>query len=272
LARDFNPTVVKLLKEFADQARDDEAYLEHQASECARTWRVRDGAQEKIPLRALVAFPAAIERRVLRQMIGAVRGSLRGVTREHVEALRRLARESQSGRRLPLPGKVTARKDFDWLVVARDGTPASGPFAYLVTVPGTVQVPEMGITFRFKIVHTGEQGGAYNKNGAVSLDGRKLSGKLVLRNWRAGDRFRPFGSRRVWKLKELFRRRKIEVGARSHWPVLECDGQIVWVRGFSPDAGAAPPTTGAVLMIEEEALQPQAAPISGGERREPRQV
>jgi len=34
--------------------------------------------------------------------------------------------------------------------------------------------------------------------------------------------------------------------------VLECDGQIVWVRGFSPDAGAATPTTGAVMTIEEE--------------------
>ncbi|MGO9274204.1 MAG: tRNA lysidine(34) synthetase TilS [Terriglobia bacterium] len=251
LARDFNPAVVKLLKEFADQARDDEACLEQQASECARTWRVREGAQEKIPLRALLGFPAAIERRVLRQMVGAVRGSLRGVTRERVEALRRFARESQSGRRLVLPGGVTIRKNFDWLVVAREVTPASGGFAYPVTVPGTVEVPEMGMTFCFKIVSTGEHGGAYNKSGAVSLDGKKLSGKLVLRNWRAGDRFRPFGSRRVCKLKELFRQRKIEAGARSHWPVLECDGEIVWVRGFSPDAGAAPPTTGAVLTIEE---------------------
>ncbi|HMD97542.1 MAG TPA: tRNA lysidine(34) synthetase TilS [Terriglobia bacterium] len=252
LARDFNPTVVKLLKEFADQARDDEAYLEQRASECARTWRVREGAQERIPLRALVEFPAAIERRVLRQMIGAVRGGLRGVTREHVEALRRFARESQSGRRLALPGKVTARKDFDWLVVALEVAPASGLYAYPVTVPGTVRVPETGTTFRFKIVSTGQQEGAYNKNGVVYLGGRKLSGKLVLRNWRAGDRFRPFGSRRIWKLKELFRRRKIEARARLYWPVLECDGQIVWVRGFSPDAGAATPTTGAVMTIEEE--------------------
>jgi len=252
LARDFNPAVVKLLKEFADQARDDEAYLEQQASECARAWRVREGAQEKISLRALLGFPAAIERRVLRQIVGAVRGDLRGVTREHVEVLRRFARESQSGRRLMLPGKVTARKDFDWLVVALEAPSAPGSFAYPVTAPGSVEVPELGMTFRFKIVVTGEEGSAYNKNGIVCLYGRKLAGKLVLRNWRPGDRFRPFGSRRVCKLKELFRQRKIEAGARSHWPVLECDGEIIWVRGFSPDAGPAPSATGAVLTIEEE--------------------
>ena len=252
LARDFNPAVVKLLKELADQARDDEAYLEQQASEYARPWRVREGAEERIPLRALLGFPAAIERRVLRQMIGAVRGSLRGVTREHVEALRRFARESQSGRRLVLPGKVTARKDFDWLVVALEVPPASGGFAYPVTVPGTVQVPELRMTFSFKIVPTAEPGGAYNKDGEVYLDEHRLSGKLVLRNWRAGDCFRPFGSRKVWKLKELFRQRKIEAGARSHWPVLECDGEIVWVRGFSGVAGAAPAAPGAILTIEEE--------------------
>jgi tRNA(Ile)-lysidine synthase len=255
LTRDFNPAVVKLLKELADQARDDEAYLEHRASECARTWRVSEGALEKIPLRALAEFPVAIERRVLRQMISAVRGGLRGVTREHVEALRRFARESQSGRRLGLPGKVTARKDFEWLVVALEGTPASGPFAYPVTVPGTVRVAETGSTFHFKIVPIREPGEAYNNNGVVSLGGRKLSGKLVLRNWRAGDRFRPFDSRRVWKLKELFRQRKIDVRARSHWPVLECNGEVVWVRGFSPDASAVPATTGAVLTIEEESQE-----------------
>jgi len=265
LARDFNPAVVKRLKEFADQARDDEAYLERQAAECARTLRVREGTQEKIPLRALVAFPAAIERRVLRQMLAAVRGNLRGVTRDHVEALRHFVRESQSGRRLALPGKVTARKDFDWLVVGLEATPSSGPFAYPVTVPGKVQVPEMGMTFRFKIVAPEEQGSAYNKDGVVYLDGRRLSGKLVLRNWRAGDRFRPFGSRRDCKLKELFRQRKIEAGSRSHWPVLECDGEIVWVRGFSPDTNAALPRVGAVLTIEEEANGPQAAGISSAD-------
>ena len=283
LARDFNPAVVKLLKEFADRARDDEAYLEQQAAEQARAWRVREGAEERIPLRALIEFPPAIERRVLRQMIGAARGSLQGVTREHVEALRRLARESQSGRRLVLPGRVIARRNFDWLVISpglgvgqraaalnrksattddehkaascrtlKPATAAAGCFEYPVTAPCTVEVRELGLTLRFKIVGAAEERAAYNDNGAVYLHGRKLSGKLILRNWRAGDRFRPCGSRRAWKLKELFRQKKIDTAERAHWPVLECDGEIVWVRGFSPAGAAFAQATGAVMMIEEE--------------------
>ena len=309
LAHDFNPAVVKLLRDFADLARDDEDYMEQQAAERAQAWRVREGALEKIPLQALLGFPAAIERRVLRQMIGAVRRDSGSINREHVEAVRRLARESQSGRRLSLPGGVTVLRDFDWLVVApgssvvspallsheirgetlvsRTGAdsglgvrgwqkrgsdpgglsanlesriPNPGPFsrsavvcfAYEVTPPAIVEVRELGLTFHFKILGAKEVGSAYNNNGVAYLDGRKLAGELILRNWRAGDCFRPLGSLRVRKLKELFRERKIEAGARLRWPVLECDGKIVWVRGFPPGAETVPQPMGPVLAIEEE--------------------
>jgi len=77
---------------------------------------------------------------------------------------------------------------------------------------------------------------------------------LVLRNWRAGDAYRPAGSRKVRKLKELFRERKVPREQRRLWPVLECDGQIVGVLGFPPASGvAASGECEEVLVLEEEA-------------------
>jgi tRNA(Ile)-lysidine synthase len=268
VARDFNPAIVRLLKSFADQTRDDEAYLEQQASERARAWRVREGTEEKIPLRPLVEFPPAIERRVLRQMIAGVRGGLQGVTREHVEALRRFAREAQSGRQLALPGGVVARKEFDWLVVSPEPGPAGKPFAYPVAVPGSVAVADLGLTFHFKIVGADGLREAYNEKGVICLEAEKLSGTLVLRNWRAGDRFQPKGSRRNRKLKELFRQRKIRVDERSGWPVLECGGRIVWVRGFPAGADASAAASGEVLVIQEERHRPSSSKGSDEPRGE----
>ena len=110
---------------------------EQQARARAHVWRTCEGKEEKIPLSALLGFPPAIERRVLRQMIQGAGGHLRGVTHRHIEALRRFLRHSQSGHHLVLPGQLVARREFDWLIVG-PAPPGGGEAGYYhqVEVPG----------------------------------------------------------------------------------------------------------------------------------------
>ena len=253
LRKEFNPALIGLLKELSERARGDEEVLEQQARERALPWRVREGAEEKIPIRPLAEFPPAIQRRVLRQMILAARGSLRGVTHRHIEALRQFSSEAQSGRKLLLPGQLAARKEFDWLVLARQvAATADSGFCYAVEVPGRITVPYLGITLNFKIIRPEGLGKTYNDLGMAGLDPQKLPGRLVLRNWRAGDRYCPLGSRKVRKLKELMGQRKIPASQRRFWPVLESGEEIVWARGFPPASlMAASPDSKQVLIIEE---------------------
>jgi tRNA(Ile)-lysidine synthase len=256
LERDYSPEAVRLLAELAGRARDDEAFLEEQARERARPWRLRENYQEKIPLRPLAEFSHAIARRVLRQMAQGVCGNLRGLTHRQIEELRRFSEEGQSGHGIRLAGGVLVRKEFDWLILE----PAPGRdmlegYSHPAIIPGQVFVPEIGATFKFKIVRADEIGKEYNSGrGGLCLDSEKLRGKLVLRNWRAGDRFQPGGSRRIKKLKELFREKRIPAGKRRLWPVLEGSGQILWVKGFPPAAGAAAPEgSGGVIVVSENA-------------------
>jgi tRNA(Ile)-lysidine synthase len=255
LAKEYNPEIILLLSQFADRARDDEACLERLARERAHPWRVREGGrEERIPVRALLDFPPALARRVLRQMFQAVRGSLPGLTYGHIESLRRFARDAQSGKTQNLPGGVLARKEFSWLVLGpTPRVPVGSEFSYHVTFPGELAVPELGCTFRFKILNRDESGKAYNLSKDFGLDPQKLAGDLLLRNWQAGDSFFPVGSRGVRKLKELFRDSKVPEVRRQGWPVLLCAGQIVWVRGFPPSRDvAATDQSPRVLMVEEE--------------------
>jgi tRNA(Ile)-lysidine synthase len=255
LQKDFNPKVITLLNELAERAREDEAYLEQQARERARPWRVREGSEEKIPVRPLLEFPPAIRGRVLRQMLLATRGSLRGLTRAHLKALLHFAAKAQSGRSLALPGGWAARREFEWLILGPLSPPAaSGEFSYLVDVPADVAVPQLGVVLHFKIVGPEAFPKAYNECEIAALDLGKLPRGLILRNWRAGDRYWPLGSRKPRRLKELFLERKIPPGQRALWPVLEAGKQIVWVRGF-PLARpmVASPGSTEILLIEEEA-------------------
>jgi tRNA(Ile)-lysidine synthase len=257
LAREFNPEIVLLLKQLADRARDDEACLERQARDRAHPWRVREGEEERIPIRPLREFPPALERRVLRQMLQAVRGSTPGLTHGHVEALRRFAAEAQSGKTLSLPGGVVARKEFAWLVLAPNvAEPAHSEFSYPVIIPGVLTVPELGSKFNFKILNREDLSRGYNKAMLAGLDPQRLRGKVVLRNWRPGDSFHALGSRGFRKLKELFREQKIPEVRRKHWPVLADESQIFWVRGFPPgSAVAASDETRQVLVVEEVPTQ-----------------
>jgi tRNA(Ile)-lysidine synthase len=256
LEKEFNPAVISLLKDLSVRAREDEEELENQAHERALAWRVREGAEEKIPIRALAGFSPAIQRRVLRQMILAARGHLGGFSHGHIEALRQFFFESQSGRNLLMPGQLAARKEFDWLIVGPlSPPPTESGFQYAVEIPGEVSVPELGVALRFKIIEAGELGKTYNERWMAGLDPRKLPEKLVLRNWRAGDRFCPSGSRKARKLKELLGRRKVPLSQRRYWPVLECGGEIVWVRGFPPARQAAASADSKRVIVIEETSQ-----------------
>jgi tRNA(Ile)-lysidine synthase len=266
LEREFNTETAPLLVELAQRARDDEEYLEHQARERARPWRVRENEEERIPVRPLAEFPPALVGRVLRQMILAARGSLAGVSHRHIEALRHLATGAQSGRWMVLPGNLIAHRDFEWLVIGKAmAQPTGSDFSFAITPPAVVAVPQLGLTLQFKIVGQAEVGRAYNGQEVGWLDPLKFAGELRLRNWRAGDRFCPLGCRKAQKLKELFRQRRIPAGQRKVWPVLESGNEIVWVRGFPVAASvAASPEAGRVMMVLESA----GAPIArrGGSR------
>jgi tRNA(Ile)-lysidine synthase len=177
------------------------------------------------------------------------------LTYSHIEELLRFAISAQSGRSLPLPGEVVARKEFDWLVLGwKPICLGGGGYAYSVNAPGEVTVSSLGVTFVLKIVEAHGFGGEYNKETGTAMDAEKVPGPMFLRNWRAGDRFWPSGSRKLRKLKELFRQQKIPRGQRKLWPVLDCGGEIVWVRGFPPAARVvACPESRALLIIEERA-------------------
>ncbi len=182
LEREFNPSLVPLLKNHADRARDEEAFLMQQARERSRPWCVREGSEEKIPLRALRGFPPAIQRLVLRQMLQGVRDDLRGVTYSHIEGLLQFAMLAQSGKSFSLPHGIAARKEFDWLILGSQetGKKVEG-YAYPVKTPCDVAVPSVGNTFRFKIIAPQELPKGYNQMQAGVLDAEKLTQGLSLR-------------------------------------------------------------------------------------------
>jgi tRNA(Ile)-lysidine synthase len=79
---------------------------------------------------------------------------------------------------------------------------------------------------------------------------------LVVRNWRAGDRFWPSHSKSSKKIKELLQDRHVTGEEKKRWPVIVSGDEVVWLRGFGVGRGCQT-TSDEGVLIREEPIEPQ---------------
>lgn len=70
---------------------------------------------------------------------------------------------------------------------------------------------------------------------SILVDADKLHFPLTIRNWREGDKFRPFGMRGQKKLSDFFVNQKIDRFQKSQIKILSSGNQIVWIIGLRAD-------------------------------------
>jgi tRNA(Ile)-lysidine synthase len=293
LEKQFQPAIVQHLATLAELAREDEAFLDAWASsrlrrhvdlksgrarisieellECGKTKDCRTEGAESAAKRNL-----GMARRVVRRIVKEVRprgGQLnaehevrpRGgqLNAEHVRTILDLAIRGENGKSLELPGGLRVRRERDALVFGGASSLAELKkrkpleFERLIRMDGrevAVSTPEISCVFRFRVIDWPAKRGDTIDTGFV-LDCDALQSPLKLRNWRPGDKFRPYGHRSEHKLKRLLSKKRVSRWEREGWPVLTSGGTLVWTRGFPVAAEfAATEKTRTGLVITEEAI------------------
>jgi tRNA(Ile)-lysidine synthase len=287
LERDFAPSIVTHLGELARLAGEQEVFWSAIVEDRFRSFVRVAGDAMTIHVRdlllpfALISNPSippagsnsseiaplrALTERLIRRLYEGVRGDRRDLGAQHVEQVIRLATESTSGCRLELPGKIIVERSFGKLtfshtdltrpsLTAREPAAQANTYQYVVRLPNSgaaiVSIPELGSRFHLKVIDWTLQA-RDTKSEGEALDAGLLRGSLVLRNWRPGDAYRPYGRRQPRKLKQMFLADRIPLRDRARWPVLECGGQVVWTRGMAPaDDFCAGARTQVGVLIEE---------------------
>lgn len=245
LSQQWNPGLAETLAQAAVLAQEDEEYwsqaIERLAARELSSW----GGSVLLRAGALSALPSAVARRLVRYAIQRVRGDLRGIDYFHVEQVLGLARRRAGHGRCQAPGVCTSRS-FDWLRLAPPGEDSRAGYGLELAVPGRYRIPEMGweVALELGAAETG-----YNTGGS-DLDWNRVSGPLVLRGWRPGDRYRPARHTGQVKLKRLFQQARVPLWARRYWPIITGEGVILWAGGFGPSADhVAGPDARNVLRI-----------------------
>jgi tRNA(Ile)-lysidine synthase len=253
LTRDWNPAILETLAHMADWAAEEESHLSVETDRLAAEHLHTGESAVTIRADALAALPRAVARRLVRRAIEQVKGDLRTVGFDHIEAVLALAADPKGGH-ADLPGVAVCRS-FDWV---RFSFPEHArEWRVTIPIPGRVPVPGTDLSISLEIVDKSETSGpsdyVYNIEMGC-LDWKRLPGFATLRNWRPGDRYQPIGASGESKLKDLFQRARIPVWERSGWPILETGEQIVWSRRFGAAAWcAAGPETPVILRVREAA-------------------
>jgi tRNA(Ile)-lysidine synthase len=217
----LNPRVRETLAEAAEIARAEEEFWSERVNRIlGESWR-KEEQGGRLRLDLIRGAPVAVQRRTVRAA-----GEALGLNLEfcHVEEIIALAKE---GARAALP--------HDWTAVLHKNEIRFGPvkkpptdYSYVVAIPGRVKVREAGVVIDAVVVSEGEHAAALE--GLLRPDAAQKS--LLIRNWRAGDRFWPSHAKQPKKIKELLQDLHITGEEKKNWPVIATGDEVVWVKGL----------------------------------------
>lgn len=242
LERHFNPAARAALCRLAELARDDNDILERDAVAAATATLKVDGTTLGADAPALSALPTPIARRVVRLWL---RSSTGRAYLPDIEAVRAVA--SGARRAADIPGGRVEHSGR--LVVLIPGHAVSASFRVELQVPGRIEGPDAGWTLEAvgpieRAGGAGEAGGAGGggRDGRraldVEIDAGHLSGPLVVRSRRPGDRLRPVGLGGSKKLQDVLVDRKVPRSHRDRIPIVtDSRDRIIWVPGHVLDEG-----------------------------------
>ncbi len=182
-------------------------------------------------------LPAGLQHRLLRRAIVELSGATTDVGEVHYDALRELIDQGQTGAELHLPGKVLARIGYTELELicgerAQRQPEDNDSWCYELSVPGTVEIPEVGSVVAQRVAERpSELGDAAGSH--IIVDGATAGSIFCVRNWRPGDCMQPLGMGGHKKLQDLFVDEKIPQQQRDCIPlVVDSQDRIIWAVGL----------------------------------------
>ena len=244
LAAYYNQDIGDALLRMSELVSADNAFMEAQARE-ALAHCVPQRSENALLLKAasLLALPLALQRRVVRQAIAQVRGSLHDVGFAAIENALRFPEQGRDFAFL-LPeseaGTVQISGDRDVLQIALLSAPVS-PLAWrqVLHIPGETRLENAGGVLNAHVFAAGKEAAAWiaarysDAAQQVAFRTARLLGfalhdlklPLLARSWQAGDRMRPRGLNGTKKLQDIFTDAKIPAVQRGRLPIVQEAGE-----------------------------------------------
>jgi len=245
----YNPNIKSVLVRTAQVLGEEDRYLERIVSKHLK--RIVKKGREGITLDIIKLSPLSlsIQRRILRESLGSIKGNKLDIQLSHIDDVIDLLK-ARGRASLDLPGNILVTKEYRKLSLGSKKEKGALSFNYSLKVPGITKIPELGLSFRTKVLKERPRvlKGVLKK---AYFDRQRIKAPLFLRNRETGDRFQPLGMRGSKKLKDFFIDEKIPLKEREKIPLLISGKEIVWVVGHRiSDKAKVTNKTKKVLTVE----------------------
>jgi len=251
LLRQYNPSVDQALLRLADIAKEDNAFIEQQASGLWDEVARQENNTIYLDKKQVAGLPIALQRHLLRVAVTKLAGDVRDIEASHIEAARSLLNKPAS-KRISLPHGLICHGGYDELVIASTAKQSQLPPCPFPPLPGEfpLKVPGKTVFPGWKVIASivreraaspssrgalGTSEGNCQSNLVAHFDLHKTGTALFVRQRRPGDRFQPLGMNMPKKLQEFMVDAKIPRSWRGHIPIVCSPQQIIWVVGWHID-------------------------------------
>ncbi len=240
---EFGEAAIEHMSELAEIARAEEEHWECGHPEIKKTGGGAEELGRPAPLKLalLMELPLAAQRRLVRAWLEANAPAL-SISFRLIEKAIELAKGSAGGK-VELAAGLSLRRGRQELSLANatggfaseaGATSELGDYEYFLALPGAVEIRERGTRIEACVVDVREV--AEDERGQL-LDAEKIPREVLVRNWRAGDRYWPAHTAAPKKVKELLGDRHATGTEKKLWPVaVGASGALVWMRGFAVPA------------------------------------
>jgi tRNA(Ile)-lysidine synthase len=252
IAKDFGEGAIEHMAELAEIARAEEehwqtGYPEASALSTAVGGKARQAPP--LPVAMLLALPLADQRRLLRAWLEA-NAPDSSISFRLIEEALELASGAAGAKQELSAGRSLLRGRQELLLTGVTSPGGVVNYEYPLAVPGSVIVPELHARIEAQMADASR---IPEDEHDRLLDPEHLPKNVVIRNWRAGDRYWPAHTAAPKKVKELLSDRHVTGGEKKLWPVAVAEGRgLVWMRGFAvPASLRAPAGASRAIWIRE---------------------
>jgi tRNA(Ile)-lysidine synthase len=230
LEREYASGLAERLVELASEMRSLDGFMtELAARELDAMFDAGIGSLALAPLRLL---HPALQAAVLRTFIDRRVGSLRRITRAHIDGMRHLALDGPPNGTFALPGGVAAVREYEILRVVRRNHADAARFEVALAPSGSTFVAESGFSFDARVLPGCDVRLPTGPFDAVFDLARLGAEPLIVRNFNAGDRIAQLGIEGTRKVKNVFIDHKLPRLRRASWPVVTLGSEVVWLPGI----------------------------------------
>jgi tRNA(Ile)-lysidine synthase len=213
--RELSPAVERTIAETARQLREEAEVLDAAVADA-----LAELGGPAVSLDALKGHPPALQRLILRELAAHTAGASASRSLSRREADEILALGGRGTKSLDLGDGLRAVAEYGTLRFTR-AREAEPPPPVELPVPGRARFGDWELEAR------------RDRPGDVAVT--DVGSAVTVRAWRDGDRMRPAGLGGSKSLQDLFTDRKVPRALRRTLPVVEADGEIVWVAGVAVD-------------------------------------